>query len=330
MIRLVFLALLLWAGPAWADQLGCFEPSQIVSGAAVQFPGTATSVTANVMDPNDTTTPTAEPTMSAVGSGATNLWRATNFSIPASPTFGIWTIQYEGTVNSQTVWGADTFEVAATCPLRPVVAGRTLSVNASGRAGINADDMNGTLSDAEIETVGVNVILVEGASLGPHVAGQFPSDDRSLLGTAYATPDAAGHPKVTIKDGTGPGEIDTLAGAIVNADSVDQVTGAVGSVTTPVSLATADKAQLGYHGTVTISSINVWANISGTDYGNQVTITQSGFITADGHYANYLLRCGGIDYSIETTVASTNTFRLRVSKLIPTATTGTCEVRATP
>jgi len=41
-----------------------------------------------------------------------------------------------------------------------------------------------------------------------------PVDSRYWSGTANATPDTAGFPKVTIKDGTGQGEIDTTAGAV--------------------------------------------------------------------------------------------------------------------
>ena len=147
---LLLLLLLLPSVASWADYLGCYEPSGTVSGATAQFPGTATSVTANVMDPNDTTTPTAEPTMSAVGSGATNLWRAADFSVGGSPLAGTWTIQYEGTVNGSTVWGSDMFEVRALCPLKPTTAGRTLDVTATGEAGMDLDNTIGTLAPAEV------------------------------------------------------------------------------------------------------------------------------------------------------------------------------------
>lgn len=39
-------------------------------------------------------------------------------------------------------------------------------------------------------------------------------DTVEWLGTALATPDTAGYPKTTIKDGTGTGEIDTSGGAV--------------------------------------------------------------------------------------------------------------------
>jgi len=40
-------------------------------------------------------------------------------------------------------------------------------------------------------------------------------DARQWIGTALATPDTAGYPKTTIKDGTGTGEIDTSSGGVV-------------------------------------------------------------------------------------------------------------------
>lgn len=43
-------------------------------------------------------------------------------------------------------------------------------------------------------------------------------------GTAVATPDTAGYPVVTIKDGTGVGEIDTLSGSVVTTNTVTTLT----------------------------------------------------------------------------------------------------------
>lgn len=50
------------------------------------------------------------------------------------------------------------------------------------------------------------------AALGAN--GNMKSDLRDWLATALATPDTAGYPKVTVKDGTGTGEIDTSSGAV--------------------------------------------------------------------------------------------------------------------
>lgn len=43
---------------------------------------------------------------------------------------------------------------------------------------------------------------------------KLQADAVEWLGTALATPDTAGYPKTTIKDGTGTGEIDTSGGAV--------------------------------------------------------------------------------------------------------------------
>lgn len=45
-----------------------------------------------------------------------------------------------------------------------------------------------------------------------------PVDVTKWSGTAVGTPDTAGYPKVTIKDGTGTGELDTSAGKVLLAD----------------------------------------------------------------------------------------------------------------
>jgi hypothetical protein len=59
--------------------------------------------------------------------------------------------------------------------------------------------------------------------------GAVDSDVQKWSGTAVATPDTAGYPKVTMKSGTGIGEINLSGGNL--AGSVASVTGAVGSVT---------------------------------------------------------------------------------------------------
>jgi hypothetical protein len=74
---------------------------------------------------------------------------------------------------------------------------------------------------------------------------QIPqSDNVGWLGTALPSSDTAGYPKVTIKDGTGTGEIDTNAGAIVSvtttgtATAVTTVNGLAANVITAASIAT--------------------------------------------------------------------------------------------
>lgn len=72
-------------------------------------------------------------------------------------------------------------------------------------------------------------------------------------GTAVATPDTAGHPKVTVKSGTGTGEVNLSGGNL--AGSVASVTGAVGSVTGAV-------------GSVTGAVASVTGNVGGNVVGS--------------------------------------------------------------
>lgn len=53
--------------------------------------------------------------------------------------------------------------------------------------------------------------------LYPNEAGDIDVDVTVWNGTAVATPDTAGYPKVTIKDGTGTGEIDMTSGGVLVA-----------------------------------------------------------------------------------------------------------------
>jgi hypothetical protein len=131
------LILLLISTPAWADDLGCFEDGNTVY-ATVQFNDSsgefvATTVTARVFDPNDTTTPTATPTMSAVdGTNAIGLFRG-SFTL-SSPLAGTWTIRYRGSLDggSNFLAGTDTFVVKASCPMpASIVKIVTASDNAS-------------------------------------------------------------------------------------------------------------------------------------------------------------------------------------------------------
>ena len=131
MIRAFMLFFILWPSVAHADRLGCYEPSAVVSGAAGQFQGTATSVTAKVLAPGDSV---ATPSFTPVVTDRTgDRWEAANFTLSATPTFGNWTVRFEGTVNGVVGRGTDTFEVRAVCPLKPTTAGRTLDVTAANK-----------------------------------------------------------------------------------------------------------------------------------------------------------------------------------------------------
>lgn len=91
-------------------------------------------------------------------------------------------------------------------------------------------------SDAELQCARLNVNVVDSATKAiedqhlvvetygnasaQHVA--LPANVTQWSGTAVATPDTAGHPKVTIKSGTGTGEIATTGGKV---DEVSALTG---------------------------------------------------------------------------------------------------------
>lgn len=137
---IILILLLLIPSIANAEYLGCFEPSETVY-ATVQFNGVtgevaATSVSARVLDPDDTSTPTktlcasgCDGTIPAVdGTNAVGLFRG-SFSVGASPLAGTWTIRYKGTVDGNVQAGSDTFHVVDTAG---DCASRTGVVTASG------------------------------------------------------------------------------------------------------------------------------------------------------------------------------------------------------
>jgi len=93
----------------------------------------------------------------------------------------------------------------------------------------------------------------------------------SWNGTAVATPDTAGYPKVTIKDGTGAGEIALTAGVV---DTVGAVSGAVGSVTGAVGSVT------GAVGSVTGAVGSVTGNVGGNVTGSVGSVATGGITAA--------------------------------------------------
>ena len=105
-------------------------------------------------------------------------------------------------------------------------------------------------------------------------------------GTAVATPDTAGYPKVTIKDGTGAGEIALTSGAV---DTVTAVTNTVNANMTQISgdSVAADNLEAALDGTggVTITA-GVTGNVTGNLSGSVGSVTgavgsvASGGITA--------------------------------------------------
>ena len=133
----------------------------------------------------------------------------------------------------------------------------------------------------------------------PVEAGDIDVDVTSWNGTAVATPDTAGYPKVTIKDGTGTGELDTASGGVLVASiatgaitatsiaadaitdakvasdvTIASVTGAVGSVTGAVGSVT------GAVGSVTGAVGSVTGNVGGNVTGSVGSVATGGITAA--------------------------------------------------
>jgi hypothetical protein len=241
MKRMLVAVLLLWAAPAWADDLGCFTSGETVTGAFAQFTGTATSVVADVYDPDDLVDGTgyAAPTMTDLGG---DNWGAAN--ITAGATVGLHKVVMVATVGGSTVTLIDTFEVKAVCPLTATTAGRTLDVDTSGAA---------------------------------------EADVTKHVGTAVATPYTAGIPRVHPNDGTGTGDLDTVAGKVLIEGGV--VVGAY----------TAGEAPVGTSGNPTLDAAEVAADtvlaiiasVTGTaDSGSTTTLVDAARTEADPDYWN--------------------------------------------
>lgn len=103
-----------------------------------------------------------------------------------------------------------------------------------------------TSTEMNADTVAV---IVKSASakttpivLYPQESADIKVDVTYWNGTAVATPHTAGYPVVTIKDGTGTGEIDTNAGAVVAVTTVTNLTNDPSGVTTLLSRLSATRA----------------------------------------------------------------------------------------
>ena len=110
------------ATPAWADDLGCFEPSGTVPLPAHFILGTtstaATSKSAYVVDSAGTLNTTiADGTFTQVNAANQPGKYRVPFTVPVSPVLGTWTVSYRGTM-SGTVYdfGDDSFVVKSKCP----------------------------------------------------------------------------------------------------------------------------------------------------------------------------------------------------------------------
>jgi hypothetical protein len=105
---------------------------------------------------------------------------------------------------------------------------------------LTSGEMNGDTVAIIVKSTGGKTVPVV---LYPEEAGDMRADVTHWSGTAVAAVDTAGYPKVTIKDGTGAGEIALTSGAVdsvttvATATAVTTVNGLAANVITAASLA---------------------------------------------------------------------------------------------
>jgi len=115
-MTILALLFLLIPSVAMADYITCTGPGGTVTGRA-QFANTATSTTAKAVAPGQAIS--AGAAADSFTDRGSNNWEA-SYAVSATPTFGLWSMFYEATVNGATVRGMDTFEVKPGCPISVV------------------------------------------------------------------------------------------------------------------------------------------------------------------------------------------------------------------
>lgn len=97
---------------------------------------------------------------------------------------------------------------------------------------LTSTEMNADCVVAQIKSSTTNAVT-RTLVIYPQETGDIKVDIQSYLGTASPAADTAGYPKVTIKDGTGTGELDTNAGqvALTAAANTAIVTELMGTTT---------------------------------------------------------------------------------------------------
>jgi hypothetical protein len=173
--------------------------------------------------------------------------------------------------------------------LNPTTAGRTLDVSAGGEAGLDWANIGSptttvglsgttvkTATDVETDTQDIQARLP--AALGANgnlkadvrdfsgTAGTFASGRPEVntshwKGTAAATVDAAGYPVVTVKDGTGQGEIATTSGAVDTVTALTNAPSDSSGVTTLLSRLSALRA--GYLDNLSAGAVALAATFTG-------------------------------------------------------------------
>jgi len=120
-----------------------------------------------------------------------------NVQIPATalPVWMRWWVLEEAVYDA--IYGA-----AATGPLQPTVAGRTLDVLATGEAGVDLGNVTGELGNANVSWINANdrVDLGQWRGVTPNAVnnGAIVADVQRWLDTAVATPNTAGVPLIDL------------------------------------------------------------------------------------------------------------------------------------
>lgn len=107
---------------------------------------------------------------------------------------------------------------------------------ASGVVDADVREIAGSSVSTSTAQIGVNVVNF-GGSAGTFASGRPEVNTTHWKGTAAATVDTAGYPVVTVKDGTGAGEIGLTSGAIDTVSAVTTVNGLAADVITSAALA---------------------------------------------------------------------------------------------
>lgn len=116
----------------------------------------------------------------------------------------------------------------------PTTSGRSIDVLATGEVGIDLDNVSGTLSDAEIETITVNLAADQSAATIGTVnalGAQAKLDVNAEADTALSDYDPPTNAEMEARTIAAASYFDPAADTVANVTAVGSVSGAVGSVT---------------------------------------------------------------------------------------------------
>lgn len=150
----------------------------------------------------------------------------------------------------------------------------------------------------------VDSVSVAGRIIGSFRLGVVPSNVLQWNTTAIATPDTAGYPKVTIKDGTGTGELNTSGGYVFS--DLTKILGTTLAESSAGNLANNLKTFLDNGDNLTAARLDHITNIkTKTDYLPSATAGASGGVFIAGTNAQTTVTSGfGADTITATSIAA--------------------------